>query len=153
MSNTYTQIHIQVVFAVQGRSSLIFKNWKDGLYGYITGIIQSNDHKMLQINGVADHVQILFGMRPTQSMSDLMKEVKGSSSRWVNDNKLVKGKFAWQSGYGAFSYSKSEVPNVIRYIQDQEEHHRIVPFLEEYVQLLKDHDLDFDEHYIFEKVL
>ncbi len=125
MANTYTQIHIQVVFAVQNRESLIKDLWKDDLYKYITGIIQNNNHKVLQINGVADHIHILFGMRPTQSLSDLMKQVKQDSSKWINKQGLVNGKFSWQSGFGAFSYSKSEVPKIIRYIKNQEEHHRI----------------------------
>ncbi len=98
MANTYTQIHIQVVFAVQNRESLIKDLWKDDLYKYITGIIQNNNHKVLQINGVADHIHILFGMRPTQSLSDLMKQVKQDSSKWINKNGFVKGKFSWQPG-------------------------------------------------------
>ena len=128
MANTYTQIHIQVVFAVQNRESLIKELWKDDLYKYITGIIQNNNHKVLQINGVADHIHILFGMRPTQSLSDLMKQVKQDSSKWINKQGLVNGKFSWQSGFGAFSYSKSEVPKIIRYIKNQEEHHRKITF-------------------------
>lgn len=117
MPNTYTQIHIQTVFAVQNRQSLISKEWKDELYKYITGIIQHYDHKVLQINGMPDHVHILFGMRPTQSISDLMKQVKQDSSKWINDRRLTPGRFSWQAGYGAFSYSKQQLPNVIDYIK------------------------------------
>ena len=115
MANTYTQIHIQTVFAVKNRQSLISNEWKNELYKYITGIIQNNDHKVLQINGVADHIHIFFGMRPTQSLSDLMKQVKQDSSKWINKHVLVRGKFSWQAGYGAFSYSKSDVPKIIEY--------------------------------------
>ncbi len=131
MPNTYTQIHIHAVFSVQNRICLISDSWKDQLYRYITGIIQNNGHKLLIINGMPDHIHILFGFRPTQSLSDLMQDVKGDSSRWINEKKLIKGRFSWQEGYGAFSYSKSHVSSVIKYIQNQEIHHRRLSFLEE----------------------
>ena len=104
MPNTYTQIHIQFVFAVKYRQGLIKKEWKDDLYKYITGIIQNQGHKLLAINGVEDHIHILIGLRPKQSISDLMQDVKGGSSKWINDNKFTLGRFEWQEGYGAFSY-------------------------------------------------
>ncbi|MEQ8416274.1 MAG: IS200/IS605 family transposase [Imperialibacter sp.] len=151
MPNTYTQIHLQIVFAVKYRQGLIEKAWKDDLYKYITGTIQSYDHKMLAINGVEDHIHILIGMRPTQSLSDLLQDIKSGSSKWINDNKLTKRKFAWQEGYGAFSYSKSHVPNVIRYIHNQEEHHRKKTFLEEYEEFLKKFEVDYDRRYIFKE--
>lgn len=113
MANTYTQMHHQFVFAVQNRISLIQPSWKEDLYKYMTGIIQNHDHKVLAINGMADHVHIFIGMRPTQSVMDLMQDIKGSSSKWINENRLARGKFQWQEGYGAFSYSKSHVPAVI----------------------------------------
>ena len=153
MANTYTQIHIQVVFAVQNRESLIKDLWKDDLYKYITGIIQNNNHKVLQINGVADHIHILFGMRPTQSLSDLMKQVKQDSSKWINKQGLVNGKFSWQSGFGAFSYSKSEVPKIIRYIKNQEEHHRKITFKDEYLKSLNDFNIEYDERYLLKPIL
>lgn len=152
MPNTYTQIHIQAVFAVQNRQSLISEKWKDELYKYITGIIQNYDHKVLQINGMPDHIHILFGMRPTQSLSDLMKQVKQDSSKWINQKSFVNGKFSWQSGYGAFSYSKNDVPNVINYIKNQEAHHKTKTFTDEYLQLLKDFEIDFDNRYIFQPI-
>lgn len=152
MANTYTQIHIQTVFAVQNRKSLIGNKWKDELYRYITGIIQNNGHKMLQINGMPDHIHLLFGMRPVQALSDLMKLVKQDSSRWINQNKLVKVKFSWQEGYGAFSYSKSQLPRVIKYIRNQQEHHTTKTFREEYLDLLKTHNVDYDERYIFKPI-
>jgi putative transposase len=107
MPNTYSQIHIQTVFAVRFRIGLIQNEWKDDLYKYITGIIQHYDHKVLSINGMPDHVHIFFGMRPSQSLSDLMQDIKASSSKWINDKGFVKGRFEWQGGYGAFSYTKS----------------------------------------------
>lgn len=152
MANTYTQIHIQAVFAVQNRQSLIKNEWKDDLYKYMTGIIQNSGHKLLQINGMPDHIHILFGMRPVQALSDLMKHVKQDSSRWINQNKLVSRKFSWQEGYGAFSYSKSQLPRVIKYIQNQQEHHRKKTFMEEYIGLLKIHDVEFDQQYIFKPI-
>ena len=152
MANTYTQIHIQAVFAVQNRHCLIRKTWKDELYKYITGIIQNYDHKVLQINGVSDHIHILFGMRPTQSLSDLMQKVKQDSSKWINNKGFVDGKFSWQAGYGAFSYSKSQIPGIINYIQNQENHHKKKSFIEEYLDLLDEFDMDFDERYIFKQI-
>lgn len=108
MPNTYTQVHIQFVFAVKYRDSCIHTSWKDELYKYITGIIQNNKHKLITINGMSDHIHILIGLRPTQSISDLIQDIKGNSSKWINEKKFVKGKFEWQEGYGAFSYGKSQ---------------------------------------------
>ena len=152
MANTYTQIHIQVIFAVQNRQSLIDESWEDDLYKYITAIIQRNGHKLLQINGMPDHVHILFGMRPVQSLSDLMKQVKQDSSKWINQNSFVRGRFSWQEGYGAFSYSRSQLPQVIKYIQKQKEHHRMKSFREEYLDLLQRFNVDYDDRYIFKPI-
>ena len=149
MPNTYTQIHIHTIFAVKSRVGLINNEWKDHLYKYIVGIIQHYDHKLLAINGMPDHIHILFGMRPTQSLSDLMQDIKGSSSKWINDERLVKGRFEWQSGYGGFSYAKSEVPQIMSYIRNQEEHHRQKTFLEEYKEFLTLFGIEHDERYIF----
>lgn len=153
MANTYTQIHIQTVFAVKNRQSLIKSEWKDDLYKYITGIIQAHDHKLLQINGIADHIHIFFGMRPTQSISDLMKQVKQDSSKWINTKGLADGRFSWQAGFGAFSYQKSEVPRIIKYIANQEEHHKIKTLEEEYKSLLKEFEMDYDERYILKSII
>lgn len=149
MPNTYTQIHIQFVFAVKYRQGLIKKEWKNDLFKYITGIIQNQGHKLLAINGVEDHIHLLVGLRPKQSISDLMQDVKGASSKWINDNKFTFGRFEWQEGYGAFSYSSSELKSVIEYIKKQEEHHKIKSFREEYVAFLKYFKVDYDEKYIF----
>ena len=149
MANTYTQIHLQFVFAVKHRDGLIDSSFKEELYQYISGIIKTNNHKLLCINGMPDHVHILIGMRPTQSISDLLQDIKGSSSKWINEKKFLKVKFEWQEGYGAFSYAKTEIDSVIKYIQNQEEHHRTKSFHEEYLQLLNDFDVEFDERYIF----
>lgn len=151
MANTYTKIHIQFVFAVKFRNGLIQSEWKNELYKYTTGIVQNQEHKLLAINGMPDHVHLLVGLRPTQSISDLMQDVKGSSSKWINDNKLAKGRFEWQEGYGAFSYGASQLPDVISYIKNQEEHHRKKTFLEEYKDFLKKFEVEFDERYIFKE--
>lgn len=152
MANTYTQIHIQAVFAVQNRRSLIHDAWKDDLYKYITGIVQNNGHKMLQINGMPDHIHLLFGMRPVQALSDLMQQVKQDSSGWINQKNFIDGRFSWQAGYGAFSYSRSQLPRVIRYIRNQEKHHAQKSFGEEYLELLKMHQVDFNERYVFKPI-
>lgn len=148
MANTYTQIHLQLVFAVKSRGCLIKPIWKDELYKYITGIITHNQHKVLSIGGMPDHIHILIGMRPHQALSELLKEVKGSSSKWINERKFLATHFAWQEGYGAFSYAKSQLPNVISYIQHQEEHHKKKDFKEEYLGLLRDFEVNYDERYI-----
>jgi REP element-mobilizing transposase RayT len=152
MANTYTQIHIQLVFAVQNRASLIKDSWKDEMYKYMTGIIQNKDHKMLQINSMPDHIHILIGLRPTQALAELVKVVKQESTNWINDQKFTPKKFNWQEGYGAFSYTKSDVPRVIKYIQNQENHHREIKFLDEYVEMLKVHEIDYDEKYLFKPI-
>lgn len=153
MANTYTQIYLQFVFAVKHREGIISSSWKDELYKYITGIVQTNNHKLICINGMPDHIHILIGMRPTQSVSDLLQDIKGSSSKWINDKKLVKGKFEWQEGYGAFSYGKSQLKDVIAYIEKQEEHHAKKSFREEYLDFLKKFEIEYDEKYIFKELI
>jgi len=148
MANTYTQIHIHAVFAVQNRISLIQEQWKDELYRYISGIITNNGHKLLQIGGMSDHIHILIGMRPKQSLSDLMQDIKGNSSLWINQKRFVRGKFSWQEGYGAFSYGKSQIDKVAKYVQQQERHHKKRNFEDEYLELLKLFEIEFDEKYI-----
>ena len=149
MANTYTQIHIQFVFAVKYREGLIKAEWKEKLHQYMTGIFQENRHKMLQINSMPDHIHILAGMRPDQSISSLIQNVKTESSKWVKAQNFSKHPFAWQEGFGAFSYGKSQVPAVIEYIQNQEIHHKKETFLDEYRRLLKVFDIDWEEQYIF----
>jgi putative transposase len=149
MNNTYSQIHIQCVFAVKYRRSLIENEWKDRLEKYITAITQNNGHKMLAINSMPDHLHMLIGLRPMQSLSKLVQLIKGDSSEWINKMKLTKTKFYWQTGYGAFSYSKEHVPMVAEYVYTQQEHHRKIGFLEEYKALLNQLDIPFDEKFIF----
>lgn len=150
MPNTYTQLYIQFVFAVKYRESLIRKEWKDELYKYITGIIQNNKSKMLAINGMPDHIHILISYKPTIAIPDLIKDIKLASGSWINDNKLVPRRFNWQQGYGAFSYRLRDIDEICRYIQNQEEHHRKGTFKEEYIELLNDFAIAYDEKYLFD---
>jgi len=153
MANTYTQIHLQFVFAAKYRQRVIQPSWKDELYKYITGIIQKHGHKLIIINGMPDHLHILVGMRPTQSVSDLMQDIKGGSSGWINEKKPGNIKFEWQEGYGAFSYGKSQIPDVIEYIQNQEIRHQRRSFREEYIAFLNKFEVDYDERYIFKDLI
>jgi REP element-mobilizing transposase RayT len=152
MANTFTQIYIHFVFAVQNRVSLIRQEWKNELYKYITGIIQKNGHKLIAINGIANHLHIFVGYKPHQLIPELMQDVKGSSSKWINEKKFLKGKFSWQEGYVAFSYSHSQIDQVVRYINNQEKHHKKQTFREEYNLLLKKFNIQFDEKYILKDV-
>ena len=148
MANTYTQMYLQFVFAVQDRLSLIQSDWKDELYKYITGIVQNNKHKLIAINGMPNHLHVFVGYKPHQLIPDLLQDIKGSSSGWINSRNLVKGKFRWQEGYGAFSYSHSHIDNVVKYIMNQEEHHKKRTFGEEYIEILKKFNVVYDEKYI-----
>jgi len=150
MPNTYTQIYIQFVFAVKARESLIQSSWKNELYKYITGIVQNNKSKMLAVNGMSDHIHIFIGYKPTVAIPDLVKDIKVASSLWVNDKRLSKHKFNWQEGYGAFSYRLRDIDEICKYIQNQELHHQKKSFREEYIDLLKDFAVEYDEKYLFE---
>lgn len=152
MANTYTKIYIHAVFAVQNRLSLISKTWEEELYKYITSIIQNSGHKMLAINGVPNHLHVFFGMKPHQSISDLIKHIKGDFSKWINQKRFVKGKFSWQEGYGAFSYGHSQLDSVIKYVMTQKEHHKKKTFKEEYLSILKKFDVEYEELYILNDI-
>ncbi len=152
MANTYTQIHIHTVFAVQNRLCIIDQTWKDELYKYISGIVSNQGHKLIAINGMPDHLHLLFGLRPTQSLSSLMQDIKGSSSKWINEKRFVNGKFSWQEGYGAFSYAKSDLSTIIQYIEDQEMHHKTISFIEEYQRLLVEFEIEHDNRFVFKPV-
>lgn len=151
MANTYSQIYIQVVFAVAGRENAIRREWRDELYKYITGIVKSRKQKMISIGGVEDHIHILLGIKPDISLSDLVRDIKANSSRFINEKSLAFGYFRWQEGFGAFSYSHSQLDDVIRYIQNQETHHKKSTFRDEYLSYLKRYEINFDVKYIFEE--
>ena len=153
MANTYTQLHVQFVYAVKFREASIHQSWKDELYKYSTGIFQNNKHKLIAINGMPDHIHILVGMNPSQSISDLMQEVKGCSSKWINERGFLKNNFEWQEGYGAFSYGKSQVHDVVNYINSQEEHHKKITFKEEYLSFLQKFEVDYDEKFVFKDMI
>jgi putative transposase len=152
MANTYTQIYIHIVFAVQGRQSLIGRKHNDELQKYITGIVSGQGQKLIAINNMPDHCHILIGQRPNIALSDLVRQIKAGSSGFINDRRWVAGKFSWQEGFGAFSYSHSQISTVVRYIQNQQEHHQRKSFSQEYVELLKRFNVSHDERYIFQPV-
>jgi putative transposase len=149
MANTYTQIHIHTVFAVRNRRACIRRDWKEELHKYISGIVRNNSHKVLAINTMPDHLHLLFGFRPNQSLSDLLQDIKGGSSRWINDRKMCPAEFRWQEGFGAFAVGVKDVHKTINYIQKQEEHHRTISFRAEYLEFLKEQEIVFDEKYLF----
>ena len=153
MANTYTQIYIQFVFAVQNRISLIRPYWEELLYKYITGITQKEKHKMIAINGTMDHIHLFIGLHPTQSVSDLVRIIKASSSKWVDENGFVPGRFQWQEGFGAFSYSKSHIDSVYQYVMNQKVHHKTKTFMEEYVEFLDKFEAPYDGRYVFHPVV
>ncbi len=152
MANTYTQIYIQVVFAVQGRQSLIQPERNDELQKYITGIVTNQGQKLISINNMPDHMHILIGQKPTIALSDLVRDIKAGSSGFINERRWVAGRFSWQEGFGAFSYGHSQLGAVIRYIQNQQRHHRRRSFAEEYGQLLERFNVPHDERYVFQPI-
>ncbi len=149
MANTYTQIYIHVVFAVEGRQNLIAPEHNDELQKYITGIVTAQKHKLIAINNMPDHLHILIGLRPDAALSDLVRDVKAGSSKFINARRWVMGRFSWQEGFGAFSYSRSLLGTVIRYIQNQQKHHAKKSFRDEYLELLEKFGVEYDRKYIF----
>lgn len=152
MPNTYSQLYNHYVFSVQNRRSVLNPSWQDELFKYMTGIIEQQGHRLFAINGVLDHVHILISMNPKQAPSDLMYHLKRSSTLWINKNNFVSGKFSWQEGFGVFSYGKSQIPTIVKYIENQQLHHKKKTFLEEYMGFLKAYEIDFDERYIFKPI-
>jgi putative transposase len=152
MANTYSQIYLQVVFAVEERQSLIHKRNKEELHKYLTGIVREREQKVLAVHCMPDHTHILIGLRPSMALSDLVHDVKIGSANFVNRKRWVVGRFEWQDGFGAFSYGHSQLTRIIRYIQNQDEHHAKITFREEYLRSLKRYEIDHDERYIFKPV-
>jgi REP element-mobilizing transposase RayT len=150
MAGTFSQIYIQIVFAVKNRDSLISHTWKDELFKYITGIVQNKGQKMLEINGTSNHIHFLIGMKPTCCLSDLVREIKKSSNTFVKEKRFTKFNFQWQEGFGAFSCSHSALDNVIQYIKNQEEHHKKKSFKDEYLTMLRKFEVEFKDEYLFE---
>ncbi|MGA2823482.1 MAG: IS200/IS605 family transposase [Bacteroidales bacterium] len=150
MAGTFTQLYIQVVFAVKGKENLLQKPWRDEVFKYMAGIIHAKNQKAIIVNGVADHVHLFIGLKPAMALSDLVRDIKNNTTKFINDKKLVKGKFAWQEGYGAFTYSHSHLDNVYKYILNQEKHHHRRTFKEEYLDFLRKFQIDYEEKYLFE---
>ena len=153
MGNTYHQMYIQAVFAVKYRAAVIHPEWKHRLFGVIGNLIKDAGCKPIIINGVEDHVHCFFGLIPSASVSNVMQNAKAKSSKWINESNLLERKFNWQDGFGAFSYSHSAIENVFRYIQNQEAHHKKEKFLDEYIGLLKQHEIEYDERFIFQELI
>ena len=150
MANTYTQLYVHIVFAVSGRQSLIHPSPNDELQKYITGIVTNKGHKMFAINNMPDHLHIFLSMKPTESISDLVRDIKANSSRLIREKKWSRFLFSWQEGYGAFTYAKSQKDMLVRYVMGQQEHHRAKSFREEYVEMLEKFDIPYDERYLFD---
>ena len=150
MANTYSQLLVQIIFAVRGRQNLISNRWKDELFRYITGIVTKKGQKLLCINGVKDHVHILIGLKPDISISDLVRDIKNNSTNFINRNEFVAGKFSWQTGFAAFSYSNSQMDKVVQYITNQEKHHHKKTFKEEYIEFLQKFSVKYNQKYLFE---
>jgi putative transposase len=150
MANTYTQIYVQVIFAIKGRQNLLRRENREELHKYITGIVRNNKQKLIRINSVQDHVHILLGIKPDIALSDLVRDIKANSSRFINEKRWVRGRFNWQEGFGAFSYSHSHLDRVMKYIDKQDEHHRRKTFREEYIGLLEKFQVEYDQRYVFE---
>ena len=149
MANTYTQIYFHIVFAVKGRNNIILSKWKVELYKYISGIISNKNQKLFTINGMPNHIHLLIGTKPNCNLSDLIRDIKSNSSKWINEKQFTNGKFEWQTGFGAFSIGQSQLPKIINYIKKQEEHHRTKTFKEEYINFLNAYDIDYKTEYIF----
>ncbi len=149
MANTYTQIYIQIVFAVQSRRNLIPKQHKEELHKYITGIIRNKQQKLIAINSMPDHIHIFIGLKPNMALSDLVRDIKNNSSNFINNKRWLRGKFNWQKGFGAFSYGHSQIDNVVKYIQNQERHHQKKTFKDEYIEFLKKFNIEYDTKYLF----
>jgi len=150
MANTYTQCYFHLVFAVKNRDALIKKEWKNEIEMYTTGIVQNHKHKMLAISAMPEHIHILIGYNVNQLIPDLVEEIKTSTNKWIKDNRLSKYKFEWQRGYGAFTHSRSQIDAVVKYILTQEEHHHYKTFREEYLETLRENDIEFKDEYLFE---
>ena len=147
--STYSNIYLQIVFAVNGRQNILAKQWRQNVFKYISGIITRKNQKSIIVNGVTDHVHCFVGLQPNMLISDLVRDVKNNTSNFINDSGYTRGKFNWQDGYGVFSYSHDQIDSVYQYISNQEEHHRKITFREEYLQLLEDFDIDYKPEYLF----
>jgi putative transposase len=152
MANTYSKLYFHITVAVKGRANVISAKWKEELYKYISGIISNKGQIPIAINGMPDHIHLLFAMKPDHTLADLMRDIKANSSKFINEKNWVQGKFEWQVGYGAFTLGYSQLNMVIDYIKNQEVHHQTKTFREEYIEFLKENDVDFNADYIFDAI-
>jgi REP element-mobilizing transposase RayT len=150
MANTFSQIYLQFVFAVQGRQSLIPKEHKEELHKYITSLVQARKVKMLAVHCMPDHIHLFVGFNPAVLVSDFVKEIKVKSNEFINGKNWINGVFRWQEGYGVFSYGHSQIDIVCKYVLNQEEHHRKKTFKEEYLDFLEKFEVSFEERFLFE---
>jgi REP element-mobilizing transposase RayT len=150
MAGTFSQIYIQYVFAVKGRENLLNRGWRQEVFRYMSGIIKNKQQKPIIVNGVSDHVHLFVGLKPSMAISDLIRDVKNNSSKFINERGFVPGKFSWQEGYGAFSYSQNQIDRVYQYILNQEDHHRKTTFKDEYNDLLNEFKVSYDDSYLFD---
>jgi putative transposase len=150
MANTFTQLYVHIVFSVKYRSALLRDAWREELHRYITGIVRNKRQTLIAVNSVSDHIHILLGIKPDVMLSQIVREVKANSSRFMNERHLVPGRFEWQEGYGAFTCSHSQLGRVVEYIKQQPEHHRQTTFHEEYIQFLKKYNVPHDTRYVFD---
>jgi len=149
MAGTFSQIYIQAVFAVEGRANLLQKPWREDVFKYMAGIIKGKNQKPIIVNGVANHVHLFIGLKPSMALSDLVRDIKNNTSNFINSKKFVQGKFSWQEGFGSFSYAHSQIEQVYQYILNQEEHHHKKTFKEEYLDFLKKYEIAYEEKYLF----
>ena len=150
MANTFSQIYIQAVFSVKGRGNFLMKPWRDEVFKYMSGIIKGKGQKPIIVNGVEDHVHLFVGLKPSMSVSDLVRDVKNNTSNFINEQRFLRGKFSWQEGHGSFSYGHSQIEQVYQYILKQEEHHRKKTFKEEYLEFLRKFEIEYEERYLFD---
>ena len=149
MANTYTQLYVMIIFAVKGRQNVIQEKHEVEIHKYLASIVRTHTQKLICLNGGKDHIHILASIKPDIALSDLIRAIKSNSSKWINTKKWYLGKFHWQKGYAAFSYSYQQLDDLIFYIEHQKEHHQKISFQEEYIQLLKDFGIEYNDRYIF----
>jgi len=150
MANTFTRLYVHIIYSTKGREKIFPKKHKDEIQKYITGIIQKRGHKLIVINNMPDHIHIFIGLNPSRAISDLVRDIKQNSTKFIKKNRMLIGSFAWQEGYGAFSYSYSQIDEVVKYIKNQEEHHRKKTFKEEYLEFLEKFGVEYDIRYVFD---
>ncbi len=151
MANTYSQIYVHLIFVVSGRQSFISYQWKEDLYKYIAGIIHNKNQKLIIVNGIANHIHLLVNTKPDCCISDLIRDIKSNTTKFINENNWAMGKFKWQSGSGVFSVSQSQLDIVANYIIKQEEHHKTRLFKDEFIEFLEAYKIEYNEKYLFDE--